>query len=55
MTDLADARGHENTRSGGNRGTLPGAVAARDTTLLFSREEWAAFLAGAEDGEFGLR
>lgn len=40
---------------------LDGAVALRDSkdptgpVLVFTSAEWAAFLAGAKDGEFDLR
>jgi hypothetical protein len=67
MTDLTGAEWHKSTRSGSNGGdcvevaeNLPGIVAVRDTkdrdggTLIFTRNEWAAFLAGAKDGEFDL-
>jgi hypothetical protein len=65
MADLTGAVWHKSTRSGGNGGdcvevarNLPGIVAIRDTkdpggaALVFSRAEWAAFLAGVRDGEF---
>ena len=67
MTDLTGARWHKSTRSGGNGGdcvevatNLPGIVAVRDTknrdggTLIFTRAEWAGFLAGAKGVEFDL-
>ena len=67
MSDLTGAKWHKSTRSGGNGGNcvevatnLPGIVAVRDTknrnggTLIFTRAEWAAFLAGTKDGEFDL-
>ncbi|BEL12685.1 DUF397 domain-containing protein [Actinoplanes sichuanensis] len=68
MADLTGAVWHKSTRSGGNGGdcvevaaNLPGIVAIRDTkdpggaTLVFTDEEWAAFLAGVRAGEFDLR
>ncbi|WP_433790966.1 DUF397 domain-containing protein [Actinoplanes sp. CA-252034] len=67
MADLTGADWHKSTRSGGNGGdcvevavNLPGIVAIRDTkdpggaTLVFTRAEWAVFLAGVRDGEFDL-
>ncbi|AEV87265.1 hypothetical protein ACWT_6250 [Actinoplanes sp. SE50] len=68
MADLSGAVWHKSTRSGGNggdcvevAGNLPGIVALRDTkdpdgaTLIFSREQWHAFLAGVRAGEFDHR
>ncbi|GAA4926301.1 DUF397 domain-containing protein [Actinoplanes utahensis] len=65
MADLTGAVWHKSTRSGGNggdcvevAGNLPGIVALRDSkdpgggTLVFSRAEWAAFLAGVRGGDF---
>jgi hypothetical protein len=67
MADLSGARWHKSTRSGGNGGdcvevavNLPGIVAVRDTkdraggALVFTHNEWRAFLAGVRDGEFDL-
>jgi hypothetical protein len=67
MADLTGAVWHKSSRSGGNggdcvevAGNLPGIVALRDTkdpagvTLVFSRDEWEAFLAGVRAGEFDL-
>lgn len=67
MADLTGAKWHKSIRSGGNGGNcvevadnLPNIVAVRDTknrdggTLVFTRDEWSVFLAGAKDGEFDL-
>lgn len=65
MTDLTGAVWHKSTRSGtGNcvevAGNLPGIVAVRDTkdrdggTLVFTHDEWRAFLGGVRDGDFDL-
>ncbi|BCJ41389.1 hypothetical protein GCM10010168_56120 [Actinoplanes ianthinogenes] len=67
MADLTGAVWHKSTWSGGNGGdcvevatNLPGIVALRDTkdpagaTLVFTRAEWDAFLAGVRAGEFDL-
>jgi hypothetical protein len=62
--DLTDAIWFKSSRSSGNgqcvevATNLPGVVAVRDTknrdggTLVFTDAEWAAFVAGAKDGEF---
>ena len=65
MTDLNGARWHKSSRSGGDGGdcvevadNLPGIVAVRDTkhrdggTLIFTHDEWRAFLGGVRDGAF---
>jgi hypothetical protein len=65
--DLTNAVWRKGTRSGGNGGScvevarnLPGIVAVRDSkdreggTLIFTPEEWRAFIRGAHDGEFDL-
>jgi uncharacterized protein DUF397 len=65
MADLTGAVWHKSTRSGGNGGdcvevavNLPGIVAVRDTkdraggTLVFTDDEWTAFLDGVRIGEF---
>jgi hypothetical protein len=64
--NLDDAIFRKSSRSGqtGNcvevADNLPGVVAVRDTkdrnggTLLFTPEEWAAFVGGVKDGEFDL-
>lgn len=67
MGDLTGAVWHKSTRSGGNGGdcvevaaNLPGIVAIRDTkdpggaTLVFTDDEWSAFLAGVRAGEFDV-
>jgi hypothetical protein len=67
MADLTGAVWHKSTRSGGNggdcvevAGNLPGIVALRDTkdpdgaVLIFTNEEWGAFLDGVRAGEFDL-
>lgn len=67
MADLTGAVWHKSTRSGGNggdcvevAGNLPGIVALRDTKdpdgsiLVFTHQEWAAFLAGVRAGEFDV-
>ncbi|WP_188127300.1 DUF397 domain-containing protein [Actinoplanes lobatus] len=64
---MTGATWHKSSRSGSNGGdcvevadNLPDVVAVRDTknrdggTLTFSREGWAAFVAGVKDGEFDL-
>jgi hypothetical protein len=68
MADLTGAVWHKSTRSGGNGGdcvevaaNLPGVVAIRDTkdpggaTLVFTNDEWSAFLAGVRAGEFDVQ
>ncbi|MFE0147874.1 DUF397 domain-containing protein [Nonomuraea sp. NPDC059007] len=63
--DLSMAVWKKSTRSGNNGGqcvevarNLPGIVAVRDSkhaagpVLLFTRDEWTAFLGGVKDGEF---
>ena len=64
--DLDGATWRKSTRSGqtGNcvevATNLPDVVAVRDTknrdggTLLFTQDEWAAFICGIKDGEFDL-
>jgi hypothetical protein len=65
--DLTSAVWRKSTHSGGNGGScvevarnLPGIVAVRDSkdreggTLIFTPEEWGAFISGAHDGEFDL-
>jgi len=67
MTDLTSAAWRKSSYSGGNGGNcvevaanLPGIVAVRDSknphggTLVFTPEEWRAFIGGARDGEFDL-
>ncbi len=66
MNDLARAQWRKSKRSG-NSGNcvevadnLPGIVAVRDSkdrtgpTLVFTADEWRAFIEGAKDGEFDL-
>ncbi len=62
--DLTNANWFKSSRSSANgqcvevATNLPGVVAVRDTknrdggTLVFTDAEWAAFVAGAKDGEF---
>ena len=65
--DLTGARWRTSSYSGSNGGNcvevatnLPGLVAVRDSkdrdgpVLVFTPDEWAAFLHGARDGEFEL-
>ncbi len=66
MTDLADAQWLKSTRSGSQGNcvevarNLPGIVAVRDSkdphghALVFTPDEWRAFLGGVHDGEFDL-
>ena len=66
--DLSDAVWRKSSRSSDNGGqcvevamNLPGVVAVRDSKdpngakLLFTRDEWKAFIGGVMDGEFGLQ
>ena len=64
--DLGDARWFKSRRSGPNCDNcvevafVDGAIAVRDSKrpdgsiLLFTQEEWDAFVWGAKDGEFDL-
>ena len=64
--DLTQARWQTSSRSGPNCDNcvevafVDGAIAVRDSTrpdgpvLLFTQEEWDAFVGGAKDGEFDL-
>ena len=64
--DLTHAEWQKSTRSGPNCDNcvevafVDGAVAVRDSKqddgaiLLFTQDEWDAFVAGAKDGEFDL-
>ncbi len=64
--DLTGAVWHKSTRSAGGQNcvevadNLPQVVAVRDTknrdagTLLFTHDEWAAFVSGVKAGEFDL-
>ena len=63
--DLSAAQWRKSSRSANDGGCvevaeLVDAVAVRDSkdrggpVLVFTREEWAAFVAGASDGEFDL-
>lgn len=67
MADLTGATWHKSTRSdnGGAScvevaGNVPGVVGVRDSkdragaVLLFTREQWAAFVDGVKNGEFDL-
>ena len=67
MTDLTSAIWRKSSYSGSSGGNcveiarnLPGVIAVRDSknpegpALVFSPEEWRAFLAGARDGQFDL-
>lgn len=64
--ELARAQWRKSSRSGSNGGNcvevaenLPDIVAVRDSknptgpALVFSPREWAAFVAGVKDGQFG--
>ncbi|WP_182907597.1 DUF397 domain-containing protein [Microbispora sp. H13382] len=63
--DLSAAVWRKSSRSSGNGGqcvevaaNLPGVIAVRDSKnpngpkLLFTPEEWDAFISGVKDGEF---
>jgi hypothetical protein len=64
--DLTGAVWHKSSRSGPNTDNcvevafVDGAIAVRDSknpdgsVLLFTPEEWDAFVGGAKDGEFDL-
>jgi hypothetical protein len=65
--DLTGARWQKSSHSGGNGGqcveiavNLPGVVAMRDSkdpagpALVFTPEQWQAFLSDARNGEFDL-
>ena len=65
--DLSRAEWRKSSRSSGNGGAcvevarnLPGVVAVRDSknpsgpALIFTTDEWQAFLGGVHDGEFEL-
>ncbi|MEV0455601.1 DUF397 domain-containing protein [Catellatospora methionotrophica] len=64
--DLSEARWHKSTRSGPNCDNcvevafVGGAIALRDSknptgpALIFTPDEWDAFVEGAKDGEFDL-
>jgi Domain of unknown function (DUF397) len=67
MADLTGAIWRKSSYSGSSGGNcveiarnLPGVIAVRDSkdpeglALVFSPEEWRAFLAGARDGQFDL-
>lgn len=63
--DLSAAVWRKSSRSSGNGGqcvevaaNLPGVIAVRDSKnpngpkLIFTSEEWEAFISGVKDGEF---
>ncbi|GAA3222798.1 DUF397 domain-containing protein [Nonomuraea helvata] len=65
--DLSDAVWRKSSRSSDNGGqcvevaiNLPGMIAVRDSKdpdgpkLLFTRDEWKAFIGGVMDGEFDI-
>lgn len=64
--DLSSAAWRTSTRSGSSGNcvevadNLPGVVAVRDSkdpagpALIFTPDEWTAFVGGAKDGEFDL-
>ncbi|MFD1543699.1 DUF397 domain-containing protein [Nonomuraea guangzhouensis] len=65
--DLQHAEWRKSSHSGGDGGNcvevatnLPGVIAVRnsrhrsDKPLIFTPSEWAAFLAGVNDGEFDI-
>ena len=66
MTDLSQAVWRKARRSHQNGGcvevaaNLPGVIAVRDSkhpsgpALIFTPDEWTAFIGGAKDGEFDL-
>jgi hypothetical protein len=66
QVDLSTAHWQKSTRSGPNCDNcvevafVDGAIAVRDSKhddgpiLLFTQDEWDAFVAGAKDGEFDL-
>ncbi|MBE1588493.1 DUF397 domain-containing protein [Nonomuraea angiospora] len=66
--DLSNAVWRKSTYSSGNGGqcvevamNLPGMIAVRDSKdpagpkLLFTRDEWKAFIGGVMNGEFDIR
>ena len=64
--DLTQAKWRKSTRSGADGNCVevatnpPDGVAVRDTknrdggTLIFTRDEWTAFVSGVRNGEFDL-
>jgi Domain of unknown function (DUF397) len=64
--DLSDAQWFTSSRSGADSGNcvevafVDGAIAVRDSknptgpALIFTADEWDAFVGGAKDGEFDL-
>jgi len=67
MTNLTDADWRKSSYSGNNGGNcvevaanLPGVVAIRDSkdpegsTLVFTTQDWRAFISGAKAGQFDL-